>query len=95
MGGDLHAQIAPGHHDAVGGGDDALQVLNASRFPILAMMRILSPPCLRSSARMSSTSLALRTKEAAMKSKSLSTANFRSSVLVGEGGQAECAHQVC
>ena len=33
VGGDLHAQIAPGHHDAVGGGDDALQVLNA--LPVL------------------------------------------------------------
>ena len=50
-----------------------------SRFSILAMMRMLSPPCLCSSARISSTSLALRTKEAAMKSNSFSTANFRSS----------------
>ena len=29
MGGNLHPQISPGHHDAVGGGDDGVQVVHA------------------------------------------------------------------
>ena len=33
VGGDLHAQIAPGNHDAVGGGDDAVQIVHA--LPVL------------------------------------------------------------
>ena len=49
-----------------------------SRFSILEMMRMCSPPQSRRQARMSSTSLARRTKEAATKSKSCSAAKRRS-----------------